>query len=256
MRATGAAVGLLAGVVACATPGQVRRVETQVAILDRDHARTDSARAAELARIQAMQRRSMDSINLLVSQLNESVQRLSREDAANFENLQQRLYQVANVASNTQSNVRRLGAQIETAVSSAPTGADTTRAAGGLIPPPDVLLNQASGAMERSATSTARVALTALLQNYPTSSQVPEALFLMGRSFDPAEPDSAGVYYTRVWKSFPDSPRAPTALFKLGEMELRANNVKAAREYWQRVVDQYKQSDEYGSAQDRLRENP
>src|SRR6185437_8789836 len=115
MRATGAAVCLLAGIAACATPGQVRRVETQVAILDRDHARADSARAAELARVQGTLRRGMDSIYLLVSQLNDGIQRVSREDAANFENLQQRLYQVANVASNTQSNVRRLGAQIETA---------------------------------------------------------------------------------------------------------------------------------------------
>ena len=116
MRATGAAVCLLVGVAACATPGQVRRVETQVAILDRDHARADSARAAELARIQAMQRRSMDSINVLVGQLNESIQRLSRETNNNFDNLRQQLYQVANLASNTQSTVRNLGTQIQSAV--------------------------------------------------------------------------------------------------------------------------------------------
>lgn len=255
MRATVGAASLLLGVAACATPGQVRRVETQVAILDRDHARADSARAADLARMQAAQRRGMDSIYLLVGQLNESIQRVSREDAANFDNLQQRLYQVANLASNTQQNVKRLGTQIETAVSTAPAAADTAHAPG-LIPQPDVLLSQASGSMDRSAYSSARLALGALLQNYPTSAQVPEAIFLMGRSFDPAEPDSARFYYARVWKTYPESPRAPTALFKLGELELRANNVKVAREYWQRIVAQYKQSDEYGSAVDRLRENP
>jgi TolA-binding protein len=256
MRAIGAAACLLAGVAACATPGQVRRVETQVAILDRDHARADSARAEELMRIQAMQRRSMDSINLLVSQLSENVQRLGRETAANFDNLRQQLYQVANLASNTQSTVRRLGTQIETAVSTAPPGTDTTHAATGLIPQPDVLLSQASGAMDRSAYSSARMALTTLLQNYPASTQVPEAVFLIGRSFDPAEPDSARAYYTRVWKAYPDSPYAPTGLYKLGMLELKAQNVAVARGYFQQIVDRYKASDEYESARTRLRENP
>jgi len=256
MRATGAAVCLLAGIAACATPGQVRRVETQVAILDRDHARADSARAAELARVQGTLRRGMDSIYLLVSQLNDGIQRVSREDAANFENLQQRLYQVANVASNTQSNVRRLGAQIETAVSSAPVPADTTHGAAGLIPQPDVLLTQAGQQMERSAFSSARIPLVTLLQTYPSSAQVPEAMFMMGRSFDPTEPDSARWYYTRVWKTYPESPLAPTALYKLGMLELKAQNVQAARGFFQQIVDKYKSSDEFELARTRLRENP
>jgi TolA-binding protein len=256
MRATGASVCLLAGLAACATPGQVRRVETQVAILDRDHARADSARAAELARVQGTLRRGMDSIYLLVSQLNDGIQRVSREDAANFENLQQRLYQVANVASNTQSNVRRLGAQIETAVSTTPTPADTTHGATGLIPQPDVLLTQASQQMERSAFSSARIPLVTLLQTYPSSAQMPEAVFMMGRSFDPTEPDSARWYYTRLWKTYPDSPLAPTSLYKLGMLELKAQNTQAARGYFQQIVDKYKSSDEYELARTRLRENP
>jgi TolA-binding protein len=257
MRAVGVAACLLVGVGACATPGQVRRVETQVAILDRDHARADSARAAELARVQGTLRRGMDSIYLLVSQLNDGIQRVSREDAANFENLQQRLYQVANVASNTQSNVRRLGAQIETAVSAAPpVTADTTHGATGLIPQPDVLLTQASQQMERSAFSSARIPLVTLLQTYPSSAQVPEAAFMMGRSFDPTEPDSARWYYTRVWKTYPDSPLAPTSLYKLGMLELKAQNTSAARGYFQQIVDRYKSSDEFELARTRLRENP
>lgn len=263
MRAYGSAICLLAGVAACATPGQVRRVETQVAILDRDHARADSARAAEMARVEGTLRRSLDSIYQLVGQLNDNIQRVSREDAANFDNLQQHLYQVANVASNTQSNVRRLGAQIETAVTAAPpvstppAAGDTSHASGQIpIPQPDVLLTQASDYMDRSAPTSARVALQTLLQTYPTSTQVPEAVFMMGRSFDPAEPDSARVYYTRTWKAYPESARAPTALYKLGMLELRAQNTAAARAFFQQIVDKYPSSDEIDLARQRLRENP
>ena len=44
-------LGLIAGVAACATPGQVRRVETQVLVGQREQQRADSARGAELARL-------------------------------------------------------------------------------------------------------------------------------------------------------------------------------------------------------------
>jgi TolA-binding protein len=253
-----AASCLCIGIAACATPGQVRRVETQVAILDRDHARADSARAADLARLQAAQRSGIDSINASVQLLTERVLRLSRETNSNFDNLRQQLYQVANLASNTQSRVQRLGNQIETAVSSAPvpTAGDTTRPPAGAVPQPDMLLDQAGKALESGAPAAARIALTTLLQTYPTAPQVAEALFQMGKSYDPAQADSARTYYTRVSKEHGDSPRAPTALYKLGMLELRAGNTRLARSYWQQIVDKYKQSDEYGSAVDRLRENP
>ncbi|HEY4100263.1 MAG TPA: tetratricopeptide repeat protein [Gemmatimonadales bacterium] len=254
---------IVAGVAACATPGQVRRVETQVAVLDRDHVRSDSAHAAELARIRATQRETMDSINRLMAQLNDNVQRVSREDAGNFESLRQQLYQVANLTSSTQSRVASLGTRIETGLQSAPppaavTPGDTTHPAANsvTIPPPDVLLSQGSTGLEQSAFGSARMALKALLDNYPSSPQVADALFMMGRSYDPNTPDSARVYYIRVWKEFPNSPRAPTALYKLAELERKANNTAAARGYYQQIVDKYKQSDEYRFAQDALRDMP
>jgi TolA-binding protein len=98
--------------------------------------------------------------------------------------------------------------------------------------------------------------LQTLLQTYPTSTLVPEAVFMMGRSYDPAEPDSARAYYIRTWKAYPESPRAPTALYKLGMLELRAQNTAAARAYFQQIVDKYPSSDEIGLARQSLRENP
>jgi TolA-binding protein len=194
MRAKVSAIVLLAGVAACATPGQVRRVETQVAVLDRDHARADSAHAAELERIRTAQRETMDSINQLVSRLNDNIQRVSREDAGNFENLTQQLYRIANLTSTTQSRVASLGTKLETGLASAPPAAaapgDTTHPGGGvMIPPPDVLLSQGASGIEQSAFGSARIALKTLLDTYPSSPQVPDALFMMGRSYDPSEPD-------------------------------------------------------------------
>ena len=242
MRATGAAACLLArrgGLRHAWTgapggdPGRDRSIATTPAPTRRGQRSSPASREHFGA--------GMDSIYLLVSQLNDGIQRVSREDAANFDNLQQRLYQVANVASNTQSNVRRLGAQIETAVSSAPAPADTTHGAAGLIPQPDVLLTQASQQMERSAYSSARHSA-----DHAAADLSVVAAGARGGVHDGTVVRSdrdrtrRAVYYTRVWKTYPDSPLAPTALYKLGMLELKAQNVPAARGYFQQIVDKYK----------------
>jgi TolA-binding protein len=263
MRAGYAVLCLFAGVAACATPGQVRRVETAVATSDHDRARADSAQRAELARIQIMQRQNIDSINTLVRQLSDLLQRMSRDNASNFDDLRQRLYQVANLANTTVARVNKLSNQVEVGLSSGPpvspssdTGARNTTAA--IVPQPDVLIRHAQDAINQSAYASARRSLDQLLVSYPQAPQVPEALYQLGYSYDNSAEtlDSARVYYNRVWNSYPQSDRAPTALFKLGNLELKAGNLPAARKYWQQIVKDYKQSLEYGSAQDRLRENP
>ncbi|MGH7583520.1 MAG: tetratricopeptide repeat protein [Gemmatimonadales bacterium] len=255
-----AVVAVTAGMAACATPGQVRQVQTQVAILDRDNARADSARAADLARIEAGQRRTLDSMVGLVRELNDRIQHVALESNSNFDNLRQQLYQVSNLSNTTQRNVARLGAQVETALTTAPpvatSATDTSATSAAQIPAPDVLLQQAVTMLTSGAYDNARFALNTLLKTYPTAAQVPDAVYYLGYSFDPDQPDSARIYYNRVWNSYPDSPKAPTALFKLGNLELKAQNLQAARGYWQQIVDKYKQSDEYQSALDALRENP
>ena len=261
MRAGHAAVCLFAGVAACATPGQVRRVETQVAAADHDRARSDSAQRAELARIQIMQRQNIDSINTLVRQLNEAIQRTSRDNASNFEDLRQRLYQVATLANTTVARVNKLSNQVDLAVSSGPpaqTPADTTgrSSSSGIVPQPDVLIEHARRAMDGLAYPSARRSLNQLLTTYPQSPLVADALYYLGYSFEREAPDSSRAYYTRVWNSYPQADKAPTALYKLGNLELQAGNIAAARKYWQQIVKDYKQSLEYESAQTRLRENP
>ena len=92
--------------------------------------------------------------------------------------------------------------------------------------------------------------------SYPQAPEVADALYWLGYSFETEAPDSARIYYKRVWGSYPQADKAPTALYKLGGLELKAGNTPLARSYWQQIVKDYKQSLEYGSAQDRLRENP
>src|SRR4051794_34942665 len=108
MRITHVVLALSLGVAACATPGQVRRVETAVAVADHERARGDSANRAELARIEIMQRQTIDSMLALYNQLNEMSQRASREQVAGFDEIKQRLYQVVAAQGAVEKGVRRL----------------------------------------------------------------------------------------------------------------------------------------------------
>jgi len=250
------------GVAACATPGQVRRVETAVAAADRDRARSDSAQRFELARIQITQRQELDSMSALMRQMSDNLQRMSRDDASNFDDLRQRLYQVVALAGTVQSKVQGLRNQLDVAVSTAaPPPASTSDtsahpAGAAPVPPPDVLIQQANTAITASAYGVARRTLNQLLVSYPQSPQVADAYYYIGYSFETEQPDSARAYYTRVFTEYPKADKASAALFKLGSLELKAGNVATARKYWQIIVDKYKDSPEYTPAQDRLRENP
>jgi TolA-binding protein len=248
------------GMAACATPGQVRRVETAVATADRDRARSDSAQRSELARIQISQRQDLDSMSAMMRQLSDNLQRMSRDDASNFDDLRQRLYQVVALAGTVQSKVQGLRNQLDVAVSTAPaaTPTDTSAHAPGTVqvPPPDVLIQQANTAITASAYGVARRTLNQLLTSYPQSPQVADAYYYIAYSFETEQPDSARAYYTRVFTDYPKADKASAALFKLGSLEKNAGNVPTARKYWQMIVDKYKDSIEYAAAQDRLRENP
>lgn len=261
MRRRGVLVFCL-GVAACATPGQVRRVETAVAAADRDRARSDSAQRFELARIQINQRQQLDSMSAMMRQMNDNLQRMSRDDASNFDDLRQRLYQVVALAGTVQSKVQGLRNQLDVAVSSAPppppSSTDTSSRPTGAapVPPPDVLIQQANTAITSSAYGTARIMLHQVLTSYPQSPQAADAYYYIGYSFETEQPDSARAYYIRVFTDYPKADKASAALFKLGALEHKAGNVLAAKRYWQMIVDKYKDSPEYTPAQDRLRENP
>ena len=111
MRTRYAALCLL-GAAACATPGQVRRVETQVAVMQRNQERADSARAAELARIIAMQTRAMDSLVALTRTL-DRVDRGSREQTAELLEARKQILAIQQRIDQSQQGLRELRAQLD-----------------------------------------------------------------------------------------------------------------------------------------------
>jgi len=247
----------LAGLAACATSGDVRRVENEVALLRAESARQDSARTVRLGEIIRLQQHIMDSLGLAVRSLRGDTQQ-------DLYNIEQQLVQLQELTGQSQQRLTELrtqlearGAQISAVTASQPPPAapgDTTRPA---APAPaasaDEVYEASVAQLRRGSTATARTGLRQLLQTYPTSERVPDAVYFLGQSFAAENPDSAAVYYTQVVERYPQSPRASAALYNLGLLAERRKDGAGARAAYQRVVQQYPRSGEAALARDRLK---
>jgi TolA-binding protein len=274
MAARRAALVVMLGLGACATPGQVRRVETQVAVLQREHERRDSARADDLSRIIAMQGRIIDSLAAVTTTLGLVKGELSGE----FVEVRRQLLTVQTLQGQSQARLTELRAQLEARqdaletvgaaaqdsvpVSRPPTpgGAPaTTPPAGGpgVVPSADQIFQQSQAQLNRGSAATARAGFRELLRLHPLSPRVADAMFGIGQSFEGNQPDSALVYFRDVAQNFPESERAPQAMFKLGDAAQRAGDLVAARQWFTRVaVDRYRGTSEHDLAVARLRQLP
>jgi tol-pal system protein YbgF len=107
--------------------------------------------------------------------------------------------------------------------------------------------------LRRGSASTGRAGLREMLQAYPQSELVPDALYFVGQSFSSENPDSASAYYRKVVKDFPTSTRAPAALYGLGLLAERRGDKAGARDAYNQLLKSYPKSDEAALARDRLK---
>ena len=247
----------LAGLAACATSGDVRRVQNEVALLRAESARQDSAGAVRLGEVIRLQQRIMDSLGLAVRSLRGDTQQ-------DLYSIEQQLVQLQELTGQSQQRLSELRTQLEargaeiSAVSATPPAqavpGDTTRPAG---PAPaasaDEMYEASVAQLRRGSTATARTGFRQLLQAYPASARVPDAVYFLGQSFAAESPDSAGVYYKQVVERYPQSPRASAALYNLGLLAERRKDGAGARSAYQHVIQAYPRSGEAALARDRLK---
>jgi len=260
----------LAALGACASKGDLRRVEDQLVLSRSENQRTDSARAVQLGELLQVQRRIMDSLDAVSRNLGALSRQVTgfRGDVANdLVSIQQQLVQVQALTGQSQQRLTELQTQVEarseqlnapppaadTSAAAAPTGGAPTGppAAGG--PSADQIYAASLQQLRRGSPGTARMGFRELLRTYPTSSKVPDATYFVGETYAAEDPDSAQVYYRKVVESFPQSPRAASSLYKLGLLAERRKDLDGARGYFNRVVRDYPRSDEAALARDRLK---
>ncbi len=253
------AAACLAGVAACATPAQVQQVETQVNVLRADTRRSDSATAVQLRQILVLQQQMMDSLAATRRSLNE----MKGSTANDLLAVQQQLLQLQELTGQSQRRLTDLRSQLEAqgeTVGGAPIagrvrahqpirGARPAPAAASAQQMYDASLAQ----LRRGSASTGRAGLREMLQAYPQSELVPDALYFVGQSFSSENPDSASAYYRKVVKEYPTSSRAPAALYGLGLLAERRGDKAGARDAYNQLLKSYPKSDEAALARDRLK---
>ncbi|HEX5386144.1 MAG TPA: tetratricopeptide repeat protein [Gemmatimonadales bacterium] len=265
MRAGWALLAVIVAGAACASPSDVRQVQDEVAQLRAQTARQDSARAARLSEIIRTQQRIMDSLEATRM----AVRTLKGDTQQDLYNVQQQLLQLQELTGQSQRRLTELRTQLDQradqiaaskagappGATGAPTDSTQPTAPGGAATAAsaDQMYEASVAQLRRGSTATARTGLRQLLQSYPTSERVPDALYFMGQSFAAENPDSAAYYYNLVVQSHPQSPRASAALYNLGLLAERRKDNGAARDAYQRVIQKYPRSDEAALARDRLK---
>jgi len=253
---------------ACASKGDLRRVEEQLILQRSEAARTDSARAAQLGELIQVQRRIMDSLTVANRGLGLLGIQLAgfKGDVANdLVSIQQQLVQVQALTGQSQQRLTELQTQVEArseqlnaapgpvtdTSSAAPAGAAPAPPSGG--PSAEQVYAASLQQLRRGSPGTARMGFRELLRTYPTSARVPDATYFLGETFAAESPDSAQLYYGKVVEAFPQSVRAASSLYKLGLLAERRRDLDGARGYFNRVVKDYPRSDEAALARDRLK---
>jgi len=247
------ATALLAGLPACATKGMVRDLGTQVAVLRTQQARADSARAAELGRVIALQQRILDSLGAS----REALRQVRTEFGQEFLAIQQQLVQVQELTGQSQARLAELKRGLDDR-SDAQFVPDTARMAAGPdstapvpVPTPEQLLQTARSEALRGSHGAARAGYREFMRLYPTRPEMADALYGLAETF-PEAPDSALGYYREVYEKHRSSARAPTALYKTGLVLERRRDRAGARAAYQRIVQQYPRSNEVELARGRL----
>ena len=104
-----ACLALLGAAAACATPAQVKQVETQVGILRADSRRADSATAAQLREVIAMQKAMMDSL----ASTRRALAQVKGDVSNDLYNIQQQLLQLQELTGQSQRRLTELRGQLD-----------------------------------------------------------------------------------------------------------------------------------------------
>ncbi len=90
----------------------------------------------------------------------------------------------------------------------------------------------------------ARLHYQAIIQDYPSSANVPDAMFQIGRGLvQEGSYAEAIVWFERVQEQFPDSPSAKDALAQAASAYSRVNKPKEAISRYQKYIEQYPDAD-------------
>ena len=212
---------------------------------------TDSVQRAYLVEVTRSVRAMSDSINALSRRVN-AMKTATESDLAS---MKEDIQQLQDLSGQSEQRLRDMRAAIEDkAPQPPPTSVDTSSAAstsGG--PGPAQLLQAGRDQLLKGGNTSARAAFAELIQKYPRSDLVPEAMFYTAQAYAAERNnDAADAEYASLISKFPNSPRVPTAMYKRA-LSLQAQKKTAeAKRIFQDIIKRFPRSDEAALADERL----
>jgi tol-pal system protein YbgF len=85
-------------------------------------------------------------------------------------------------------------------------------------------------------------AFTQFLQDYPAGKYAPNGHYWLGELYlviQPPELESSRRQFTLLLEQYPDNTKIPDALYKLGKVYFGKGNREKAREYFDRVIREF-----------------
>ena len=246
---------LLLSVAGCATKGQMQRIETQLAMQQREQERRDSTMAAMLVDVMKNQQNTIDSLQ----STRRAIALAKGENSAEVVELQRSILALQENLNQSTRKLNEFYAQLDARESAMqPVQLDSTGAPLPGRPASGIQMLEAGQLqLNRNAMTTARASFQELLTTYPTSTLAPDALYGIAQTYEGSKPDSATAYFREVAQNYPDSPRAASAMFKLGSQAQAAGDLATAKRWFQQVASaKYRSTPEYDVAQQRLRQLP
>ena len=213
-----------------------------------------SVQRAYLIEVTRSMRTLTDSVNALSRRVNAMKTANESDLAAMKEDIQQ----LQDLSGQSEQRLRDMRAQIEDkSTQPAPTSADSSAVgaaeptAGG--PGPAQLLQAGRDQLLKGGNTSARAAFAELIQKYPRSDLVPDAMFYTAQAYAAERnSDAADAEYASLIQKYPNSPRVPTAMYKRA-LSLQAQKKTAeAKRIFQDIIKRYPRSDEAALADERL----
>jgi TolA-binding protein len=245
---------------------ELRATRASVARSDSAHRRTSdslTAALANLARVQTLaardasqtQQKQSDDLKALAARVN-SNDVATREQ---LKSLNEDLDQVREIARQNARGAAATRAALENARPPAPTLPDTnaatppTEPAG--VPGPATMLLEGRRQMIQGSCATARRIYQDILNQYPDSPDVPEALYSIAETYvgcqggNPAQADSV---YRLVVERYPRSDFAATSLYKRAEALRLGGKPAEAKPLYEKIVCEHPKSTVLAQALNRL----
>jgi tol-pal system protein YbgF len=238
-----------------ATKSDFDRLQQDVVGTQASSNAADSVQRAYLIEVTRTMRTLSDSVNALSRRVNSMKTATESDLAAMKEDIQQ----LQDLSGQSEQRLRDMRAALEDKSPPAPppstsgdsSGSASVEPTGG--PGPAQLLQAGRDQLLKGGNTAARAAFAELIQKYPKSDLVPEAMFYTAQAYAAERnSDAADAEYSSLITKYPRSSRVPTAMYKRALSLQAQKKTTEAKRLFQDIIKRFPRSDEAALADERL----